>query len=158
MSTQTHDYRVDVEWTGNRGAGTQDYRSYTRDHLIRVEGKPVLHGSSDAAFRGDPTRHNPEDLLLASLSSCHMLWYLHLCADAGLVVTRYHDQATAVLALDTDGGGRFDAAMLRPRVYFRGPADLRRARSLHTLAHQRCFIANSMNFPVHCEPTAEFDA
>jgi organic hydroperoxide reductase OsmC/OhrA len=152
MTSDTHRYRVDVEWTGNTGAGTGHYGDYARDHVIRIEGKPVLRGSSDPAFRGDPTRHNPEDLLIASLSSCHMLWYLHLCAEAGLVVERYRDQAVGLLELSGAGGGRFRDVLLQPRVRFRPPVDLTLAKTLHARAHALCFIASSMNFPVRCHP------
>src|SRR6476659_2001253 len=118
-----HHYAITVTWTGNLGTGSSHYRAYARDHQISAEGKraPVL-GSADPVFRGDPSRYNPEELLVASLSSCHMLAYLHLCADAGIVVTAYHDAATGTLVEQNDGGGEFTAVMLRPHVTITDPA------------------------------------
>ena len=146
-----HRYRVDVAWTGNLGAGTLGYRNYERSHEIRVAGKPTLAGSSDAAFRGDASRHNPEDLLVAALSSCHMLAYLHLAAVAGVVVTAYADIAEGMMEADADGG-RFVEVVLRPTVTVSASSDPMRAQALHADAHHACFIASSVNFPVHCEP------
>jgi organic hydroperoxide reductase OsmC/OhrA len=141
-----------VTWTGDQGTGTSGYRAYARDHEITTNGKPPLPGSSDPTFRGDPARYSPEDLLVASLSSCHMLWYLHLCADAGIVVTGYEDDAVGVMAEGSDGGGRFTSVTLRPTVTLtRG--DAAEAERLHGRAHALCFIANSVKFPVRCEPT-----
>lgn len=145
-----HRYPVDVVWTGNRGDGTRTYQGYGRDHEIRVAGRPVIAGSSDAAFRGDAAKHNPEDMLVASLSACHMLWYLHLAADAGVVVTQYVDHAEGLLVVDAKGG-RFTEVVLRPEVNV-AAGDSAKAESLHEDAHHACFIANSMNFPVRCEP------
>jgi organic hydroperoxide reductase OsmC/OhrA len=146
-----HRYRVDVDWTGNLGTGTESYRSYERSHDIRVPGKPALAGSSDAAFRGDATRHNPEDLLVAALSSCHMLAYLHLAATAKVVVTAYSDVAEGMMETDADGG-RFVEVVLRPTVTISATSDAAKAEVLHADAHHACFIASSVNFPVHCEP------
>lgn len=146
-----HRYRVDVEWTGNLGTGTRDYRSYRREHTIRVAGKPVLAASSDPAFHGDATRHNPEDLLLAALSSCHMLSYLHMAMLAGVVVTAYVDAAEGVM--ETAGnGGRFVEVVLHPVVTISAASDPVRAEAAHEAAHHACFIANSVNFRVRCEP------
>jgi organic hydroperoxide reductase OsmC/OhrA len=147
-----HEYAVAVEWTGNRGTGTSAYRDYGREHEIRADGKPPIPGSSDPGFRGDPSRYNPEDLLVASLSSCHMLWYLHLCATHGIVVTRYLDRARGRMIETEDGGGRFVEVVLRPEVTVRAGVDLALARRLHHEAHEKCFIANSVNFPVELEP------
>ena len=119
---------------------------------MKVEGKPDILGSSDPNFRGDKGRHNPEDLLVASLSTCHMLWYLHLAAAAGLVVTAYEDDAEGHMQLRADGGGAFVRAVLRPRVTFQGYFDAARAEALHHEAHEKCFVANSVNFPVAVEP------
>lgn len=157
MSRQ-HRYAVTVDWTGNRGSGTSDYRAYDRAHEIRAEGKPPVPGSSDPAFRGDPARWNPEDLLVGSLSSCHMLWYLHLCAVAGIVVTGYVDRAEGVMEEGGDGGGRFVQVTLMPTVTVRPGADLETARALHHEAHAKCFIANSVNFPVGCQPEIRIEA
>lgn len=146
-----HTYHTDLRWTGNLGSGTSGYRAYSRNHEIRVDGKPMLLGSSDPAFRGDPTRYNPEDLLVASLSACHMLWFLHLCADAGIVVTDYSDRATGTMVETTDGGGRFSEVTLCPQVTVADAAMIERAQALHIEAHRLCFIANSCNFPVRHE-------
>ncbi len=151
----THRYQTVVEWTGNRGQGTTDYRAYSRDHLISAPGRPPLAGSSDPAFRGDATRYNPEDLLVASLSSCHMLWYLHLCSVAGIAVLAYRDEAEGTMVEDAGGGGRFAAAVLRPMAMLAPGSDVERALALHEEAHRLCFIANSVNFPVRIEPRAE---
>ena len=148
-----HSYSINVEWTGNLGQGTGSYRSYSRDHLISAAGKPDLLGSSDPAFRGDASRHNPEDLLVASLSSCHMLWYLHLCAQAKIIVLAYRDAAVGTMVEDAGGGGRFSAALLRPVATVAAGSDAARATALHEEAHRLCFIANSVNFPVRIEPT-----
>lgn len=149
-----HRYEATVVWTGDNGVGTRDYTAYRRDHVIRLPGKPDLLGSSDPSFRGDPTRYNPDQLLVASLSACHMLWYLHLAAVGGVIVREYEDRADGTLVMDPDGGGRFAEAVLRPRVRIeRG--DLARAQALHEEAHRKCFVANSVNFPVRVEPTTE---
>jgi organic hydroperoxide reductase OsmC/OhrA len=148
-----HHYAVTVEWTGNRGTGTSGYKAYARDHEIRIAGKPSIPGSSDPAFRGDPARYNPEDLLVASLSGCHMLWYLHLCATAGIVVTAYIDRAEGTMAETGDGSGRFTRVVLKPQITVKAGTDLAKAHALHATAHKMCFIANSVNFPVTHEPT-----
>jgi organic hydroperoxide reductase OsmC/OhrA len=147
-----HHYSTTVEWTGNLGSGTSDYRAYSRDHVIGADHKPAIPGSSDTAFRGDRARWNPEDLLLASLSTCHMLWYLHLAADNAIVVTAYTDRAEGVMAEQLDGAGRFTRVVLRPAVTISAGSDPERAAALHHAAHEKCFIANSVNFPVACEP------
>ena len=152
--TERHHYDVTVTWTGNKGSGTSDYRAYSRNHEIAKDGKPTIVGSSDPTFRGEADRWNPEELLVASLSACHKLWYLHLCADAGLVVAAYRDHAEGIMRTEAAAGsGSFTEATLRPEVTFTGNADLVLARELHAEAHRRCFIANSVNFPVRCEPT-----
>jgi len=155
--SREHSYSVNVRWTGNTGAGTSGFRNYKRDHEISAPGKPPIPASSDPAFRGDKARYNPEELLLASLSACHMLWYLHLCADAGIVVTEYHDDASGAMAETKDGGGHFTQVTLRPVVKVAGQVDPELARRLHEQAHHLCFIANSVNFPVLCEPSLEFE-
>lgn len=135
-----------------------DYRSYDRAYVSRVPGRPDLPGSADPAFRGDPARWNPELLLLASLSQCHLLWYLHLCAVGGVTVLEYRDDAVATMAEDSDGGGRFTAAELRPVVTVASAEMVDRARELHGVAHTRCFIAASVNFPVTHSPRIEVAA
>ncbi|MFK2903652.1 OsmC family protein [Dyella ginsengisoli] len=146
-----HRYRVDVAWTGNRGTGTDGYRSYSRNHVIRVPGKPDLAGSADPTFRGDAARHNPEDMLVAALSTCHMLSYLHMATVAGVVVTDYTDAAEGSMVTEGDGG-RFTEVVLRPVVTITAASDPAKAEAAHEAAHHACFIANSVNFPVRCEP------
>ena len=148
MSKQ-HDYKLTVKWTGNSGTGTSDYKSYQRSHIISVENKPDIAGSADPTFRGDKTRHNPEELLVASLSSCHLLWYLHLCAEAGVVVTDYVDNAIGIMAQTPDGGGHFTEVTLNPTVTVTEISMIEKANELHKKASELCFIANSVNFPVH---------
>lgn len=148
----SHNYTARITWTGNTGQGTSSYRGFSRDHDIIVTGRPVLKGSSDPAFRGDPARHNPEDLLLASISACHMLWYLHLAVGAGIIVTAYVDDATAEMAMNPDGSGQFTMATLNPSVTI-ASGDEAVAMALHHDAHEKCFIARSMNFPIHHRPT-----
>lgn len=150
--SREHRYQTTVTWTGDLGAGTAGYRSYSRDHEVSGDRKPTLPGSSDPAFRGDPARWNPEELLVAALSQCHMLWYLHLCAGSGVVVTSYTDDAEGTMAEGDDGGGEFTGVTLRPRVVVTDPGHLDRARELHEEAHRLCFIARSVTFPVTCEP------
>jgi organic hydroperoxide reductase OsmC/OhrA len=152
MSGRTHRYEIALAWTGNDGAGTRDYRSYRRDHEIAAPGKPALAGSSDPAFRGDRTRWNPEELLVASVSACHMLWFLHLASDAGIVVTGYRDAPVGTMAEDAGAAGRFVEIVLHPTVTVRGDVDTATVERLHHDAHKKCFIANSLNFPVRCEP------
>lgn len=150
-----HSYSVNVRWTGNTGEGTANYRGYKRDHEISVAGKPILPGSSDPNFLGDRTRYNPEELLVASLSTCHMLWYLHLCSEAGLVVMDYEDSAEGFMAESKDGSGHFTGVTLHPVVGFAGSVDTELAHTLHERAHRFCFIASSVNFPVLCEPVSK---
>lgn len=150
---KSHPYNLRVTWTGNAGSGTATYSGYLRDHIISAEGKPDLLGSADPTFRGDPTRYNPEELLVAALSSCHMLSYLHLCAVSGLVVESYKDEAMGVMEESSGGSGHFLSVVLRPKVQFAGEPDFEMARRLHAEAHHLCFIANSVNFPVTCEPS-----
>jgi organic hydroperoxide reductase OsmC/OhrA len=147
-SDKTHHYKTTINWTGNKGLGTTRYEAYSRDYCITIENKPELAGSSDAAFRGDPTKHNPEELLLASLSACHMLWYLHLCADAGIVVINYSDDATGTMEIQANGGGRFTEVVLNPVVELLEPSMINAAEALHQKAREHCFIANSVNFLV----------
>ena len=146
-----HRYRVDVVWTGNRGSGTDGYRNYSRNHVIRVPGKPELAGSSDPTFRGDATRHNPEDMLVAALSTCHMLSYLHMATVAGVVVVAYDDAAEGTMVTEGDSG-HFAEVVLRPVATIRADSDPDQALAAHEAAHHACFIANSVNFPVRCEP------
>jgi organic hydroperoxide reductase OsmC/OhrA len=153
----SHSYEATVIWTGNQGEGTAAYRAYSRDLEIAAPGKPVIPGSSDPAFRGDPGRYNPEDLLVASLSACHMLWYLHLAARAGIRVTAYRDPAIGTMVEDGTGSGRFTSVVLRPAVTLAPGSDAHVAAMLHGEAHSKCFIANSVNFAVTVEPTTEVE-
>jgi len=150
-----HHYRVRLVWTGNTGTGTSSYRAYRRDHEVSAEGPPVIPGSSDPAFRGDPARWNPEQLLLASLAQCHMLWYLHLAATAGVTVLAYRDEPTGTMVEEATGAGRFREAVLHPQVTVADPAQVELAESLHDRVGEFCFIARSVNFPVHHRPTTE---
>ena len=147
-----HNYHLTIKWTGNTGTGTSNYKEFERSHSIFIENKPEILGSSDPAFRGDKTKHNPEDLLLASISSCHMLWYLHLCAVAGIVVTDYIDNATGIMNETTNGGGKFTEATLNPIVTITDISMTECANELHKKANELCFIATSLNFPVYHKP------
>jgi organic hydroperoxide reductase OsmC/OhrA len=152
---KTHRYQTQVLWTGNLGQGTVNYRAYERSHEIVVEGKPLILGSSDPAFRGDKTKYNPEELLVSSISTCHMLWYLHLCAEGAVVVTHYIDRAVGTMLETEDGSGRFTEVVLKPIVTVTHSSDTKQAEQLHEQAHRFCFVANSMNFPVLCEPSIQ---
>jgi organic hydroperoxide reductase OsmC/OhrA len=149
-----HQYKATTTWVGNRGKGTSDYKAYDRDHDIAIDGKNILLCSSDPAFRGDKTRHNPEELLVASLSGCHMLWYLHLCAVNGVVVAEYVDAAHGEMQENPDGSGQFISVTLNPRVIVTDESMIEKANSLHHRANEMCFIARSVNFPVHHKPVA----
>lgn len=154
MANGEHTYRVSVQWTGNKGSGTTGYREYSRDYTIRAGAKPDILGSSDPAFLGDAARWNPEDLLVASVSACHKLWYLHLCADAGVAVLAYIDDAQGTMIEDARQG-KFTQIVLRPRVTIRPGDDIRLAARLHHTAHEKCYLANSVNFPILCEPAID---
>ncbi len=148
-----HDYQVMVTWTGNTGTGTTGYADYSRAFELEAEGKHAIAGSSDPAFRGDSGRWNPEQMLVGSLSACHKLWFLHLAAVAGVVVTGYVDHAEGTMRT-TPGAetGRFEQVTLRPEVTVAASSDPTLVPALHEDAHRRCFIANSVNFPVRCQP------
>lgn len=149
-----HQYELSIKWIGNKGRGTSSYLAYDRDHTISAVGKPDIPASSDPAFHGDSQRYNPEELLVASLSSCHMLWFLHLCADNNIIITAYQDRPTGTMQ-ETDEGGQFAEVVLHPQVTIdnleKGPL----LEALHVEAHKRCFIAGSVNFPV--KVLANFD-
>ncbi len=150
-----HYYKATINWTGNRGEGTSGYRTYDRAHTITVQNKAPIQASSDPAFMGDATRYNPEELLLASLSSCHMLWYLHLCADNGIIVMDYKDDASGIMEEAATGSGKFTEVTLHPLVKIKDASMLEKAKDLHSEANQKCFIANSCNFPVKHEVQVE---
>ncbi|WP_213878602.1 OsmC family protein [Pseudomonas sp. dw_358] len=151
MAETQHDYQVQVVWTGNTGNGTASYRGYSRAHQLHAEGKPLIEGSADPAFRGDSTCWNPEELLVASLAACHKLWYLGLCAEAGVCVLAYADNALGTMVEERDGAGQFSSVVLRPRIVLAPGSDLEKARALHHVAHEKCFIARSVNFAVRHE-------
>ena len=157
MTVRTHHYAVEVEWTGARGTGTSRYNAYGRDHVYRAPGKPEIPGSADPHFRGDAARWNPEELLVAALSSCHKLSYLHLCAVNGVVVTAYVDAAEGWMD-EENGEGQMTRVLLRPRVTIADGSDADTARALHHKAQEVCFIARSVNFPVEHEPVVETGA
>ncbi len=149
-----HEYTTHIRWTGNHGTGTSEYRAYGRNHEITAPKKSApIAGSSDPHFRGEAARYNPEDLLIASLSACHMLSYLHLCAINDVVVTAYEDEALGSMRENKDGSGEFTEVMLRPRVTITAASDRTKAMELHEEAGKLCFIARSVNFPVRHEPT-----
>lgn len=143
-----HHYTLTVKWTGNKGTGTSSYRAYDRSHLISIDNKTELKGSADPVFHGDKTLHNPEDLLLASLSACHMMSYLHVCVKNGIVVTNYTDNATGIMKVNDDGSGHFVEVTLNPVVKIKDATLIEKANELHKDANKLCFIANSVNFPV----------
>jgi organic hydroperoxide reductase OsmC/OhrA len=153
VSHRTHSYACTTTWTGNTGSGTSHFTAYERAHEFAIEGKPVIAGSSDPAFRGDPTRHNPEDLLVASLSACHMLWYLVLAAKAKIIVTEYVDRAEGTMEETANGGGHFTQVVLRPEITLAPGTDTSVADAIHHEAHELCFISQSVNFPVTIEAT-----
>lgn len=147
-----HHFKAEIQWTGNKGSGTNAYEAYSRDHTIICEGKAEIQSSSAPAFRGDAARYNPEELLVASLSSCHMLWYLHLCAEAGVIVVEYADTAIGIMVVEKGGAGKFTEVTLHPRVTLASDEMVEKANALHKPANEKCFIANSCNFPVYHQP------
>jgi organic hydroperoxide reductase OsmC/OhrA len=151
-----HHYRTTTRWTGNLGTGTSAYAAYSRSHELSGPGKSAaIAGSSDPAFRGDRARYNPEELLVSALSACHMLWVLHLCADAGIVITEYSDEAAGEMVEHADGSGEFTRVVLRPRMKITEPGRIAEAVAIHHRAHQVCCLARSMNFPVEHEVVVE---
>ena len=157
MADTKHHYHVRMIWTGSRGVGTTSYRSYGRDYELMADGKATMKGSADPQYLGDAALWNPEELLLASLSACHQLWYLHLCASAGVVVRTYEDRAESTMAVHPDGSGEFISVLLRPSVTIAVGSDRERALAIHDEAANMCFIARSVKFPVVHEPTIEFE-
>lgn len=147
-----HHYRATITWTGNKGTGTDHYKNYERSHNIIIENKAIIEGSSDPAFRGDKSLHNPEDMLLSSLSSCHMLWYLHFCSVNNVIVINYNDTAEGIMQEENDGKGRFTEVTLHPHVTVQNQDMVELAIDLHKEASEYCFIANSVNFPVIHKP------
>ncbi len=148
--SKEHKYQTQLTWTGNQGSGTQSYKTYERSYSVSINGKSDIQGSSDPNFRGDSSKHNPEEMLVMSLSSCHMLWYLHLCSVNSIVVEHYIDCAEGTMNENNDGSGQFKEVILSPDIVI-SSGDLALAHSLHEKAHHMCFIARSVNFPVHCK-------
>jgi organic hydroperoxide reductase OsmC/OhrA len=153
VTGREHGYAVRVRWTGSTSGPTRSYAAYSREHELGFAGKPALRASADAAFRGDASAYNPEELLVAALSSCHLLSYLAICALEGIAVVAYADDASGTM-MERGGAGRFALVTLRPHVVVDDDR-LERARAIHHTAHESCFIANSVNFPVVCEPVVE---
>ncbi len=150
-----HHYQAEIKWVGNEGKGTSGYTAYNRNHITTIQGKNhVIEGSSDPSFRGDRTRYNPEELFLSSISTCHMLWYLHLCSVHKVIVTAYEDNATAIMQEDEKGSGKFTSVVLHPQVQVSDATMLEMANALHEKANKMCFIANSCNFKIEHEPNA----
>lgn len=152
---QQHDYTARIEWTGNRGTGTSAYRAYDRSWTIATPGKPPIHCSNDPLLGGDPALPNPEDLLLSSLSACHMLWYLHLASEAGIAIRSYRDDPVGVGESTPNGVGRFLRATLKPHIVVPIGTDLTAADAIHHRIHAVCFIARSVNFPIDYAATYE---
>lgn len=150
-----HQYKTNLVWTGNKGSGTMDYRSYDRNFIVSIEHKQQILGSSDSSFMGDKTKYNPEDLLLSSISSCHMLWYLHLCSKNDIVVLEYKDNAIGTMIESADGGGHFKEVLLQPEVLISKMEQIEQANTLHEEANKMCFIANSLNFPIKHSPNCK---
>ncbi|HEV8041867.1 MAG TPA: OsmC family protein [Bryobacteraceae bacterium] len=149
-----HHYQTTTTWTGNLGTGTSHYKAYSRSHEITAAKKAAaIEGSSDPLFRGDPARYSPEDLLVGSLSACHMLWVLHLCAEAGIIVTGYSDEASGEMLEHPDGSGEFTLVTLHPRMTITDGSRIEDALAIHHKAHEFCFVARSVNFPVKLEPS-----
>lgn len=151
--TNEHSFDVRVTWAGNQGTGTSNYRAYGRQHVVSADGPPPIEGSAATSFRGDADRWNPEQLLVAALSQCHMLWYLHFAATNGVIVVAYADDASGVLTMNKDGSGEFTSAVLRPHVTVTDESMVETAIELHHRAPAMCFIARSVNFSVTHEPT-----
>ena len=150
--SKKHDFPAKIVWTGNRGTGTSTYKAYDRTWDMAVEGKAVVHCSNDPLLGGDATKYNPEDMLIASVASCHMLWYLHLCSQSGVTVIAYEDEPIGIGESEPDGTGRFLEAVLKPRITITSDSNAEKAVSLHDEVHKYCFIARSINFPVRHEP------
>lgn len=151
MNTEHH-YKVALKWTGNQGTGTSNYKEYERAYKIQIDNKVEILGSSDPEFRGDRTKHNPEELLLASVSSCHMLWYLHFCSEAKIIVTDYVDNATAILEETESGNGKFTSILLQPTITITEESMREQGTELHKKANEFCFVANSLNIAVDHKP------
>lgn len=152
-------YKAKINWTGNLGMGTDEHTAYSRVHEITGDGgKEKILASADPIFRGEASRYNPEELVVAAIAGCHMLWYLHLCAEAGVVVVDYEDEANGTLTETDDGNGKFSEVTINPKITISKDSNAEKATELHDKAHKFCFIANSMNFPVKFKPTIVFES
>jgi organic hydroperoxide reductase OsmC/OhrA len=158
MQKKVHQYKIVATWTGNTGQGTKTYRGYERSVTVSADNKADLLCTSDTAFNSDKTKHNPEELLLASISTCHLLWYLHLCSEAGVTVTAYIDNPIGLMQETPDGGGHFTEVTLYPTITVSDPSMVDKAVTLHKDANRLCYIANSCNFPIHHKPIVNVDA
>ena len=157
--SKEHLYKAKINWTGNLGTGTSEYKAYSRNHEVSgAGGKDIILASADPIYRGDASRYNPEELLVAAIAGCHMLWYLHLCADAGVVVLEYKDEASGILTETENGNGKFSEVTINPQVTITNKSNAETAIDLHDKAHEFCFIANSMNFPVYFNPIIVFES
>lgn len=155
--SKLHEYTAQIRWTGNQGSGNADYRGYTRNWQVETPGKPAISCSNDPLLGGDAGLHNPEDMLISALASCHMLWYLHLASTAGIVVTAYQDTPVGIGEVAASGAGRFVRAVLRPKITLAAGMDAAVADAIHGRIHDVCFIARSVNFPVEFEATYHFE-
>lgn len=156
--SKEHFYKATINWTGNLGTGTSEYTAYSRNHEVSGDGgKEIIKASADPIYRGEASRYNPEELVVAAIAGCHMLWYLHLCADAGVIVVDYTDAANGTLTENDDGNGKFSEVTINPQVTITKESDANLAQELHDKAHEFCFIANSMNSPVRVKPTIVFE-
>lgn len=156
--SKEHFYKATINWTGNLGTGTSEYTAYSRNHEVSGDGgKATIKASADSIYRGEASRYNPEELVVAAIAGCHMLWYLHLCADAGVTVVDYTDAASGILTESDDGNGKFSEVTINPQVTITKESNAETALELHDNAHEFCFIANSMNFPVHVKPIIVFE-
>lgn len=153
-----HNYKITTEWTGNKGDGNKNVRTYDRSHTVSIQGKPQLFLTTDNAAVGDKSKLNPEDLLVSAISSCHMLSYLYVCAMEGIVITSYTDQATGIMIENASGGGRFNVVTLNPVFYVADESMVEKAIELHHKAHEICYIANSVDFEVKCNPTCKLES
>lgn len=155
--THEHNYKITTEWTGNTGEGTKNVRTYDRSHTVTIQGKPELFLTTDNPHVGDKSKLNPEDLLVSAISSCHMLSYLYACAIEGIVITSYTDHATGIMIENASGGGSFKEVTLKPICYVADESMVAKAIELHHKAHEICYIANSVNFEVMCNPTCKVE-
>ena len=153
-----HNYKITTEWTGNKGDGNKNVRTYDRSHTVSIQGKPELFLTTDNPAVGDKSKLNPEDLLVSAISSCHMLSYLYVCAMEGIVITSYTDQATGIMIENASGGGSFNVVTLNPVFYVADESMIEKAIELHHKAHEICYIANSVNFEVKCNPTCKVES